>query len=39
MYAIAADTALLGELTGRPRALLFSNGYMANLGAVTALVG
>ncbi|PBP84182.1 8-amino-7-oxononanoate synthase [Pseudomonas syringae] len=29
----------LAELTGRPRALLFSNGYMANLGAVTALIG
>lgn len=29
----------LAEFTGRPRALLFSNGYMANLGAVTALVG
>jgi 8-amino-7-oxononanoate synthase len=29
----------LAELTDRPRALLFSNGYMANLGAVTALVG
>ncbi|WP_426119273.1 8-amino-7-oxononanoate synthase [Pseudomonas sp. DSP3-2-2] len=29
----------LAEMTGRPRALLFSNGYMANLGAVTALVG
>ncbi|TDV49108.1 8-amino-7-oxononanoate synthase [Pseudomonas graminis] len=29
----------LAELTGRPRALLFSNGYMANLGTVTALVG
>lgn len=29
----------LAELTGRPRALLFSTGYMANLGAVTALVG
>jgi 8-amino-7-oxononanoate synthase len=29
----------LADLTGRPRALLFSNGYMANLGAVTALVG
>lgn len=28
----------LAEFTGRPRALLFSNGYMANLGAVTALV-
>ncbi|MBD8595075.1 8-amino-7-oxononanoate synthase [Pseudomonas sp. CFBP 8758] len=29
----------LAEFTGRPRALLFSTGYMANLGAVTALVG
>ncbi|MCO5364258.1 8-amino-7-oxononanoate synthase [Pseudomonas alliivorans] len=29
----------LAEMTGRPRALLFSNGYMANLGTVTALVG
>ncbi|QDR66467.1 MULTISPECIES: 8-amino-7-oxononanoate synthase [Pseudomonas] len=29
----------LAELTGRPRALLFSTGYMANLGAITALVG
>jgi len=29
----------LAELTGRPRALLFTTGYMANLGAVTALVG
>lgn len=29
----------LAELTGRPRALLFSTGYMANLAAVTALVG
>ena len=29
----------LAEFTGRPRALLFSNGYMANMGAVTALVG
>jgi 8-amino-7-oxononanoate synthase len=28
----------LAQFTGRPRALLFSNGYMANLGAVTALV-
>lgn len=28
----------LAEFTGRPRALLFSTGYMANLGAVTALV-
>ena len=29
----------LAELTGRPRALLFSTGYMANIGAITALVG
>jgi 8-amino-7-oxononanoate synthase len=29
----------LAEFTGRPRALLFSTGYMANLGVVTALVG
>jgi len=29
----------LAELTGRPRALLFSTGYMANLGAITALAG
>ena len=29
----------LAELTGRPRVLLFSTGYMANLGAITALVG
>lgn len=29
----------LAEFTGRPRALLMSSGYMANLGAVTALVG
>lgn len=29
----------LAELTGRPRALLMSSGYMANIGAVTALVG
>lgn len=29
----------LAEFTGRPRALLFSAGYMANLAAVTALVG
>lgn len=31
--------AALAEFTGRPRALLFSTGYMANLAAVTALVG
>ncbi|RMH82117.1 8-amino-7-oxononanoate synthase [Pseudomonas sp. AOB-7] len=29
----------LAEFTGRPRALLFSTGYMANLAVVTALVG
>jgi len=29
----------LAEFTGRPRALLFSTGYMAILAAVTALVG
>ena len=29
----------LAELTGRDRALLFSTGYMANLGVIAALVG
>lgn len=29
----------LAEITGRDRALLFSTGYMANLGAITALMG
>jgi 8-amino-7-oxononanoate synthase len=29
----------LAEFTGRDRALLFSTGYMANLGVVTALAG
>ncbi len=29
----------LATFTGRQRALLFSTGYMANLGAITALVG
>lgn len=29
----------LAEFTGRPRALLFSSGYQANLGVVTALAG
>jgi len=29
----------LAEFTGRPRALLFSTGYMANIGAINALVG
>ena len=29
----------LAEFTGRPRALLFSTGYMANLGVLGALLG
>jgi 8-amino-7-oxononanoate synthase len=29
----------LAEYTGRPRTLLFSTGYMANMGAINALVG
>jgi 8-amino-7-oxononanoate synthase len=29
----------LADYVGRPRALLFSTGYMANLGVVSALVG
>ena len=29
----------LAAFTGRPRALLFSTGYMANLGVITALAG
>ncbi|MBK1719733.1 8-amino-7-oxononanoate synthase [Thiocystis violacea] len=29
----------LAEFTARPRALLFSTGYMANLGVITALAG
>jgi 8-amino-7-oxononanoate synthase len=29
----------LAEFTGRPRALLFSTGYMANQGVIAALVG
>jgi 8-amino-7-oxononanoate synthase len=38
----AAHQALeeeLADFTGRPRALLFSTGYMANLGVITALAG
>lgn len=31
--------AELAEFLGRPRALLFSTGYMANLGVVEALIG
>src|SRR5690606_36656586 len=30
---------MLAAMTGRPRALLFSTGYMANLGVVNALLG
>lgn len=29
----------LAEFTGRPRALVFSTGYMANLGVISALLG
>jgi 8-amino-7-oxononanoate synthase len=29
----------LAEFTGRPRTLLFSTGYMANLGVIAALLG
>ncbi len=29
----------LADFVGRPRALLFSTGYMANLGVISALVG
>lgn len=29
----------LAQFTGRPRALLFSTGYMTNLAAITALLG
>lgn len=29
----------LAQFTGRPRALLFSTGYMANLGVVNGLIG
>jgi len=29
----------LAEFTGRERALLFSNGYMANIGCINALLG
>ena len=38
----AAHQALeeaLADFTGRPRALLFSTGYMANLGVIAALAG
>ncbi len=29
----------LADFVGRPRALLFSTGYMANLGVITSLIG
>jgi 8-amino-7-oxononanoate synthase len=29
----------LADFTGRPRALLFSTGYMANMGVISALLG
>ena len=38
-YAHQALEEDLAEFTGRPRALLFSTGYMANLGVVAALAG
>ncbi len=37
-YHHALEQAL-AQMTGRARALLFSNGYMANLGLITALAG
>ncbi len=38
-YAHQALEEELAEFTRRPRALLFSTGYMANLGVVAALTG
>ena len=38
-YAHQALEDDLAEFTGRPRALLFSTGYMANLGVIAALAG
>ncbi|NHZ69835.1 MAG: 8-amino-7-oxononanoate synthase [Thermotogales bacterium] len=38
-YAHQALEEDLAAFTGRPRVLLFSTGYMANLGVVSALVG
>lgn len=38
-YAHQALEEDLAAFTGRPRALLFSTGYMANLGVVSALLG
>lgn len=38
-YAHQALEEELAEFVGRPRALLFSTGYMANMGVVAALTG
>lgn len=38
-YAHQALEEDLADFTGQPRALLFSTGYMANLGIASALVG
>lgn len=38
-YAHEALEAALAEFTGRPRALLFSCGFMANQGTITGLLG
>ena len=38
-YAHHALEEELADFLGRPRALLFSTGYMANLGIITSLVG
>ncbi len=38
-YAHQALEEDLAEFVGQPRALLFSTGYMANLGVVSALLG
>ncbi len=38
-YAHQSLEEALAEFVGRPRALLFSTGYMANLGVVSAMVG
>lgn len=38
-YAHQALEEELADFVGRPRALLFSTGYMANLGVVAALAG
>ncbi len=38
-YAHQALEEELADFVGRPRALLFSTGYMANLGVISALTG